>query len=64
MLKINVKDWAELPVLMTTRDVEDLLGLCEKTVLKYARDGIIPAKKLGTGEWVFSRAQFQEYFEN
>ncbi|WP_205696393.1 helix-turn-helix domain-containing protein [Conexibacter sp. SYSU D00693] len=46
--------------LLTVDDVAHLLGLPAKTVRQYAREGRLPAVKIGSG-WRFARAEVHQY---
>jgi excisionase family DNA binding protein len=47
--------------IMTTKEVAEYLRLAEATVYKLARDGNIPAMKLGRA-WRFKRDLIDEWF--
>jgi excisionase family DNA binding protein len=49
--------------IMTTKEVAEYLRLAEATVYKLARDGNIPAMKLGRA-WRFKRDLIDEWFRN
>jgi excisionase family DNA binding protein len=46
--------------ILDAHDAAALLRICEKTVLKLARDGEIPATRVGR-QWRFSRAALCQY---
>jgi excisionase family DNA binding protein len=48
--------------IMTLPEAAAFLRVCEKTVLKYAKTGRIPSKRLGTC-WRFSRSKLAEWMQ-
>lgn len=52
----------ELPPVLTTEQVAQLLGLSAFTIREYARAGKIPAKKVGKA-WRFSRGALIRWLE-
>ncbi|AEJ60626.1 putative PTS IIA-like nitrogen-regulatory protein PtsN [Spirochaeta thermophila DSM 6578] len=52
----------EYPPILTTEEVARILRLSERTVLKFAREGTIPAMKVG-GQFRFSRDKLAEWIE-
>jgi excisionase family DNA binding protein len=48
MPPVSIKTLAELPVTLTTRDVEAFLGVCHSTVCKLLQTPGFPALKVGT----------------
>ncbi len=46
---------------MTVHEVSEYLKLAESTVYRLAREGQLPARKVG-GMWRFSRAVLDEWF--
>ena len=53
----------EFPQIMTIADVAEYLGLHELTVRRLAREGAIPALKLGR-QWRIKRDLLDEWIEN
>lgn len=53
----------ELPPIMTIADVAEYLGLHELTVRRLAREGAIPALKLGR-QWRVKRDLLEKWIEN
>jgi excisionase family DNA binding protein len=52
--------WPSLdPELLVVREVADLLRISPGTIVKYAKKGIIPGKKVGT-VWRFQRAEIEK----
>lgn len=47
---------------MTLRDVADYLGVHSSTVYKYAREGRIPAFKIGS-DWRFSKKHIDKWID-
>ena len=47
--------------LMTVHEVSEYLKLAESTVYRLAREGRLPARKVG-GVWRFSREVLEEWF--
>jgi excisionase family DNA binding protein len=48
--------------IMTTKDVAEYLNLHPLTVHKYARQGVIPAFKIGT-DWRFHRKYIERWIK-
>jgi len=46
---------------MTVQEVSEYLKLAESTVYRLAREGRLPARKVG-GRWRFSREVLEEWF--
>lgn len=53
---------SRVPDILDAHDAAELLRVCEKTVLKLARDGEIPAVRIGR-QWRFSRSALTAYVE-
>jgi excisionase family DNA binding protein len=53
----------QFPPIMTIADVADYLGLHELTVRRLAREGAIPALKLGR-QWRVKRDLLEKWIEN
>ena len=53
----------EFPQIMTIADVAEYLGLHELTVRRLAREGAIPALKLGR-QWRIKRDLLEQWIEN
>ena len=53
----------EFPQIMTIADVAEYLGLHELTVRRLAREGAIPALKLGR-QWRIKRDLLEKWIEN
>lgn len=57
---VEEKGTAELPEVLTTAQVAELLHLSRRTVEYHARKRNIPARKVG-GQWRFSKAAIMEH---
>lgn len=47
---------------MKTREAAEYLRMHEKTLLKHAQRGLVPAKKVG-GEWRFLRSELERWLQ-
>ena len=45
-----------------TKDAARWAGMSERKLLEFARDGVIPAKKIG-GVWYFSPQKLADFFD-
>ena len=58
--RTDLDDW---PVILSAHEVSKMMRVSIRTVLQMARDGELPAKKVGR-EWRFSRRALIEYLED
>ena len=57
----NTLDPERLPLLLTTKQVADILGYNTVTIRKWAANGIIKAQKVGPKIWKIPRDEVKKY---
>ncbi len=62
MAKPKYTDWAQVPILLSTRDVADVLGVHINTVKRLINDQKLPAKKIGRA-WKVRKSDIRSYIE-
>lgn len=60
-MKKTVKDWSNLPDLLTVDITALILCVSESSVRRMCREGTIPAYKLGPRLWRISKAELMEH---
>ncbi|MBR5806091.1 MAG: helix-turn-helix domain-containing protein [Oscillospiraceae bacterium] len=48
------RTWNKMPLILTTKDLTILMNVREATIRRWARDGRLPAKKIGK-QYLFDR---------
>jgi excisionase family DNA binding protein len=56
----SIKNWTDLPLVMTTASVSKLTHISVVTIKRHCREGKIKANK-PSGEWMISREAVMEY---
>ena len=56
------KDWEQMPLSLTVREVAVIMQTSEQCIRKHAREGSIPANKFGKS-WRFDRSVIQSVVE-
>ncbi|MBR5826633.1 MAG: helix-turn-helix domain-containing protein [Clostridia bacterium] len=59
---IYIRDWNQLPPVLTVQEVAMLMQTNEQVIRKYAREKLIPAVKFGKS-WRFEKNALREYME-
>ena len=57
------KSWDEVPLLLSSQEVADFLGVHMQTVKKLITQKEIPAKKVGRA-WRITKDDLKQYMEN
>lgn len=60
-LKRPITSWEKAPQLMETKYAALLIGISAVTLRRMARDGEIPAKKMGPRLWRFEKSALMEW---
>jgi excisionase family DNA binding protein len=63
MAKPKYTNWSQVPLLLSTKDVGDVLGVHINTVKRLISDGKIPAQKIGRA-WKIRKEDLQNYVDN
>ena len=59
---IYIRDWNQLPPVLTVEEVAQLMRTNEQVVRKFAREKVIPAVKFGKS-WRFEKSALREHME-
>ncbi|MBR3815105.1 MAG: helix-turn-helix domain-containing protein [Clostridia bacterium] len=59
---IYIRDWNQLPPVLTVEEVALLMRTNEQVVRKFAREKVIPAVKFGKS-WRFEKSALRDYME-
>lgn len=64
MIKRDITVFAKLPDIINTQQAAIILGVDVQTVRKWARNGELPAIKLGKRLWRFYKKDLMEFNQN
>lgn len=58
----RITNWKNVPIVLSTKETENLLGIKAKTIRKMARNKEIPAKKINN-EWKFLKDELFKWIK-